>query len=292
MSSPPNDSRVWLITGSARGLGRHVTEAALEAGHRVVATARNPERLAELQARYPERLRTAALDVTDAGAAQAAVTTALAAFGRLDVLVNNAGYGHVAPFEQVTDADFRAQIDTNFHGVVNLSRAVLPTMREQRDGCIINVSSVGGRIGTPGLAAYQAAKWAVGGFTEVLAQETAPFGIRVIAVEPGGMRTDWGTIARGSVPELLPDYAASVGALLDLLGDYIGHEAGDPARVAQVLLGLARHPRPPAHLLLGSDALHYFAQVDTARNQAADRWRAVSVSTDVAAGPIPAFPSE
>ena len=284
-------SKVWLITGSARGLGRHILEAALEAGHRVVAAARDPGRLADLQERYGERLRTAALDVTDASAARAAVQLAVDTFGSIDVLVNNAGYGHVAPFEQTTDEDFRAQIDTNFYGVVNLTRAVLPTMRAQRAGHIINISSVGGRVGTPGLAAYQAAKWAVGGFTEVIAREAAPLGIKVVALEPGGMRTDWGTVASSQIPQVLPDYEPSVGALLQMLKPYIGNEAGDPVRVAQVVLRIAGHENPPQHLLLGSDALHYFGEIDAERVRAAGAWKEVSMSTDVTAnGPIPAFP--
>jgi NAD(P)-dependent dehydrogenase (short-subunit alcohol dehydrogenase family) len=281
-------SKVWLITGAARGLGRSIAEAVLTSGDRLVATARDPNRLIDLQKRYGDQLRTAALDVTDAAAAQAAVQAAIDGFGRLDVLVNNAGFGHVAPFEQAPEEDFRAQIDTNFFGVVNLTRAALPIMRRQRRGHIINISSVGGRIGTPGLSAYQAAKWAVGGFTEVLAQETKPFGVKVISVEPGGMRTDWAEIAQGQMPELLTDYEPSVGAIQKLFKQIAGNEASDPGRVAQVILHLAAHENPPAHLLLGSDALHYFGQVDAARAAAAEQWRAVSLSTDVTAGgPIP-----
>jgi NAD(P)-dependent dehydrogenase (short-subunit alcohol dehydrogenase family) len=281
-------SKIWLITGSARGLGRHLAEAVLAAGHRLVATARQTDKLQDLVDRYGDRVRTFALDVTDAKAAQAAVDLAVSAFGRLDVLVNNAGFGYAVPFEQTSDADFRAQIDTNFYGVVNLTRAALPVMRKQHAGHIIQISSVGGRIGTPGMSAYQAAKWAVGGFTEVLAKEAASFGVKVIAVEPGGMRTDWAEIARGAAPDLLPEYEPSVGAILKLLNGYAGHEAGDPTKVAQVILQLAEHEALPEHLLLGSDALHFFGQVDDARRADAERWRAVSLSTDVDnVGPMP-----
>jgi NAD(P)-dependent dehydrogenase (short-subunit alcohol dehydrogenase family) len=268
-----------------------VAEAVLATGDRLVATARDPSRLADLQERYGRQLRTAVLDVTDADAARAAVQVAVDGFGRLDVLVNNAGFGHVAPLEQMPDDDFRAQIDTNFYGVVNLTRAALPVMRRQRAGHIINVSSVGGRIGIPGLSAYQAAKWAVGGFTEVLAQEVAALGIKVVSIEPGGMRTDWGEIARGHTPELLPDYQPSVGAVLEMLKPHIGNEVGDPAKVAEIIVRLAAHDSPPVHLLLGSDALHYFGAADAARSAAAEQWRNVSLSTDVnASDPIPAFP--
>jgi NAD(P)-dependent dehydrogenase (short-subunit alcohol dehydrogenase family) len=285
-------SKVWLVTGSARGLGREIVEAALHAGERVVATARDPRQLTELVTRYGEQVRAVALDVTDPGAARQAVQAAVDAFGRLDVVVNNAGFGHLAPFEQTTEDDFRAQIDTNFYGVVNVTRAALPVLRGQRAGHIIQISSVGGRVGIAGLSAYQAAKWAVGGFTEVISQELAPFGVHVTALEPGGMKTEWGNEASRVTPELLPDYVPSVGAVVDMLSQYLGNETSDPAKVAQVVLKLAYHDALPAHLLLGSDALHYAGEGDKARAAAGQAWRAVSVATDFSApAPLPAFPA-
>ncbi|MDE1149416.1 MAG: SDR family NAD(P)-dependent oxidoreductase [Azospirillaceae bacterium] len=289
--SPTNTSKVWLVTGSAAGLGRAVAEAVLAAGHQLVATARRPAELADLADKYGPRVRIAALDVTDAAAATDAVSLAVNAFGRLDVVVNNAGYGETAPFEQMDPGRFRDQIETNLFGVVNVTRAAIPVMRAQRTGHILQISSVGGRVGTPGLSAYQAAKWAVGGLTEVLAMELAPFGIQLCALEPGGMRTGWGQRARQAVPDLLPDYQPTVGAMLEMLRDYIGNEAGDPAKVAQVILRLADHPVLPTHLLLGGDALHFFGLVDAKRVEDAKAWEAVSRSTDVAhAGPIPPLP--
>jgi NAD(P)-dependent dehydrogenase (short-subunit alcohol dehydrogenase family) len=286
-------AKVWLVTGSARGPGREIVEAALQAGERVVATARDPRRLADLSARYGERVCALALDVTEPQAARHAVQTAVDTFGRLDVVVNNAGFGHLAPFEQTTDDDFRAQIDTNFYGVVNVTRAALPVLRQQRAGHIIQISSVGGRVGIAGLSAYQAAKWAVGGFTEVIGQELAPFGVHVTALEPGGMKTEWGTEAAGATPELLPDYVPSVGAVTKMLQQYVGHETGDPAKVAQVVLKLAYHDALPAHLLLGSDALHFCGESDKARAASADAWRAVSAATDFSApAPLPVFPGK
>ncbi len=273
-------SKIWLVTGSARGLGRSIVEAALAAGNTVVATARDPERLADLEKSHAGRLRTFALDVTDAAAAQGAVDFTVKTFGRLDVLVNNAGFGHVAPFEQTDAADFKAQIDTNFYGVVHLIRAALPVMRSQRAGHIINISSVGGRVGTAGLSAYQSAKWAVGGLTEVLAQEVAPFGVKMIAVEPGGMRTDWGFTARGATKPFLPEYEPSVGAVSALLQGYVGQEIGDPAKIGKVIVDLSNRDTLPAHLLLGSDAVHVFAAADAVRERAAAEWEPVSVSTD------------
>lgn len=271
-------SKVWLITGSARGLGREILEAALAAGEQVLATARDVKRLDDLKAKYGDKLETFVLDVTDEHAAQAAVDLAIKTFGCLDVLVNNAGFGQFTPFEQMSAVDFKSQIDTNLYGVVNLTRAALPTMRVQRSGYVINISSVGGRIGGPGLSAYQAAKWAVGGFTEVLSLEAAPFGVKFISVEPGGMKTDWGFVATEKKTELLAEYTPSVGMMLDMMTKVAGHEVSDPKKVANVILDLTTHEALPAHLLLGTDAIAVFSQVDGARTKAAAEWLDVSKS--------------
>ena len=274
-------SKVWLVTGSASGLGRSIAEAVLVVGDRLVATARDARRLDDLVKQHGDRVRSAALDVVDEAAAQAAVQVAVDAFGRLDVVVNNAGYGDIAPFEQLSSERFKAVVDTNFYGVVNVTRAALPIMRQQRSGWILQISSVGGRLALPGSTAYHAAKWAVGGFTESLAQEVAPFGVKVCALEPGGMRTNWGARANKDTPELLPDYESSVGAVAKALQSVWGQETSDPARVAQVILRLAASDRLPAHLLLGSDAVQYARQAEAARATDADQWRDLSVSTDV-----------
>jgi NAD(P)-dependent dehydrogenase (short-subunit alcohol dehydrogenase family) len=268
-------SKVWLVTGSASGLGRHIAEAVLESGDRLVATARDPRRLEDLVEKYSDQVRTALLDVADEEAAHAAVQVAVHAFGRLDVVVNNAGYGDVAPFEQLSSQRFKAVVDTNFYGVVNVTRAALPVMRKQRSGCILQISSVGGRLALPGSTPYHAAKWAVGGFTESLAQEVAPFGVKVCALEPGGMRTNWGARANKETPDLLPDYEPSVGAVIKTLQSHWGHENSDPAKVAQVVLRLAASDSLPAHLLLGSDAVKYAGQAEAARAADADRWREI-----------------
>jgi NAD(P)-dependent dehydrogenase (short-subunit alcohol dehydrogenase family) len=228
--------------------------------------------------------------VADEAAAKAAVQVAVEAFGRLDVVVNNAGYGDIAPFEQLSSERFKAVVDTNFYGVVNVTRAALPIMRKQKSGCILQISSVGGRLALPGSTPYHAAKWAVGGFTESLAQEVGPFGVKVCALEPGGMRTNWGARANQDIPELLPDYEPSVGAVVKMLKSHWGQENSDPAKVAQVVLRLAARDRLPAHLLLGSDAVQYAGQAEAARAADAERWREISVSTDVKAeGSLPAL---
>ncbi|MGG6311544.1 SDR family NAD(P)-dependent oxidoreductase [Paenibacillus macerans] len=273
-------SKVWLISGSGSGLGRSIAEAALAKGDRVVATARRPEQLDDLAGQYGEQIRVAPLDVTDENAAKAAVQVTLDAFGQLDVLVNNAGYGDIRPFEETRSGDFKALVDTNFYGVVYLTRAALPVMRKQRGGHILQISSAGGRFATAGGTAYHAAKWAVGGFTEALAQETAPFGVKVCAVEPGSMRTNWGKRATEERPRILPDYEPSVGSVLVSLESHWGHENGDPEKVAQVILKLAYADVLPAHLLLGSDAVYINDQAEKQRSANAERWHEISVSTD------------
>src|SRR5262249_22094952 len=226
---------VYLITGSSRGLGRAITQAALAAGHRVVATARRPERLDDLAG---DRLAAVALDVTDYDAATRAVRTAVERFGRLDVVVNNAGYADLASVEDSSIEAFRAQIDTNLLGVVNVSKAALPVLRAQGSGHIIQVSSLGGRIANAGLAAYQAAKFAVGGFSEALAQEITPLGLRVTVLEPGGMRTDWAGSSM-TIPPVSQPYTATVGALAAILPHGAAAAAGDPSKVAQLVLKIA-----------------------------------------------------
>jgi len=284
-------SKVWLITGSGSGLGRRIAEAALEGRNQVVATARDTSDLAGMGERYGANVYIMQLDVTDEAQGQVAVRAAVERFGRLDVLVNNAGYGDTRPFEQVPSAEFRKLVDTCLFGVVNLTRAALPVMRKQRSGHIIQISSLGGRTAFPGNAAYFASKWAVGGFTEGIALETAPFGVMVTALEPGAMRTNWGTRAHAKQDPLLPDYEPSVGASIRLMKGYWGSENGDPAKVAQVVLKIADAQTLPPHILLGSDAIQLAHQAEQARAAEADRWKDISASIDMdAPGPIPALP--
>jgi NAD(P)-dependent dehydrogenase (short-subunit alcohol dehydrogenase family) len=286
-------SKVWLITGSGSGLGRAIAEAGLEAGEQVVATARNTDQLTDLVARHGKRVLAFQVDVTIEEEGRAAVQAAVDTFGRLDVLVNNAGYGDTRPFEQVPTDEFRKLVETCFFGVVNLTRAALPVMRGQRSGHIIQISSLGGRTAFPGNAAYFASKWAVGGFTEGLALETSPFGVKVTALEPGAMRTNWGKRAHEARDPLLPEYESSVGASMKQMEAYWGSESGDPAKVAQVVLAVANAEALPPHILLGSDALRLARQAEQARAAAAGRWQAVSASIDIdALSPIPVLPTQ
>jgi NAD(P)-dependent dehydrogenase (short-subunit alcohol dehydrogenase family) len=273
-------SKTWFVTGSARGLGRRIVETALEKGDRVFATARDVTGLADLKQRFGDRIACGVLDVRDAGAAREMVDCAIATFGELDVLVNNAGFAQVAPFEQMSEAAFADQMGANFDGVVHLTRAALPHMRERRSGHIINISSGAGRLGVPGMSAYHAAKFAVGGFTESVAQEIAPFGVKMIAVEPGSMPTNWARKASGGLPELLPEYRAVVGHIAERTGHLVGHEIGDLDKYAGVIFDLSRRDSLPLRLLLGSDALFFVRMAEEARHAAAVEWEAVSRSTD------------
>src|ERR1700735_3085376 len=227
--------KVWLITGSSRGLGRAFTKAALEAGHRAIATARSPGQLTDLVGKYGDRVRTLELDVTNETQAQHAVDAAIDAFGSLDVLVNNAGFGNVSPVEDTSLADFRAQIETNLFGVIIMTKAVLPYFRERKAGHIVQVTSIAGRIGPAGRAPYAAAKFGVEGFSESLSREVRPFGVKVTIVEPGGFRTDFaGTSTKLSEGRI--EYDSTVGASVRFQRDYHGKQPGDPATAAAALL--------------------------------------------------------
>ena len=272
-------AQVWLITGSARGLGRAIAEGVLAAGDKLIATARNPQQLSDLVERYGDNVRAVALDVTDERAAIAAVQLAVDVFGRLDVLVNNAGYGNLAAIEDTTMQDFRAQLETNLFGVVNLTKAAIPVMRRQGAGRILQFSSVGGRVGPIGRGAYAAAKWGVEGFSEVLAKEVGPLGIKVTIIEPGGFRTDFA----GSSQTILADnpaYASTVGAVARFQRAYDGAQPGDPKKAAAAVLNIARLDEPPMRLLLGRDAVRAAAEADRTRAEADRKWRSLSESTD------------
>ncbi|MGN6739665.1 oxidoreductase [Dyella sp.] len=277
-------SQRWLITGCSRGLGRALAEAVLEAGHRLVATARDPSTLNDLVQRYGDAVRVAALDVTDVVAADRAIELAVQVFGGLDVLVNNAGYGNVDSVEDTPLEDFRRQIDTNLFGTIIMTKATIPVMRNQRTGHIIQFSSVGGRIGAPGRAPYSAAKWAVEGFSESLAREMALIGVHVSVIEPGGFRTDFAGSST-SLREGRPEYDAVVGATARAQRAYDGRQPGDPQRAGRAIVRLASLPQPPFRLPLGSDALKIIEQADRAKLAELEQWRELSASTDFPISP-------
>jgi NAD(P)-dependent dehydrogenase (short-subunit alcohol dehydrogenase family) len=269
---------VFFLTGSSRGLGRAIAGAVLDAGHQLVATARRPETLDDLVTAYPDQILPLALDVADPTAAEAAIAAGRERFGRIDVVVNNAGYADLAAVEDVSIDAFRAQIDTNLFGVVNVTKAALPVLREQGGGQIIQVSSIGGRLATAGLSAYQSAKWAVGGFSSVLAAEVAPLGIKVTVLEPGGMQTDWAGSSM-QVPPISEPYRETVGAMAAMHdGDNI--MLGDPAKVAQVVLEVAAMDEPPLRLILGSEAYAYATAAARAQLASDETWHELTRSTD------------
>ncbi|MQY22522.1 SDR family NAD(P)-dependent oxidoreductase [Nocardia macrotermitis] len=272
-------TKTWFITGSSRGFGRALAIAALDAGDQVVATARTPRDLADLTEKYGDSVLPVALDVTDRDAATAALQAAVERFGRVDVVVNNAGYANIAPVETMPEDDFRRQFDTNFWGVYNVSTAALPVLKAQGSGTIVQFSSIGGRVGgTPGLGSYQAAKFAVDGFTRVLAAETAPLGIRYLVVEPSGFATDWGGSSM-RIAEVPPEYDATVGERVRGFATP-GPTAGDPARAAQILVEVIGRPDMPTHLLLGVNAARMAQDYSRAQLAEAATWERVSRSAD------------
>jgi NAD(P)-dependent dehydrogenase (short-subunit alcohol dehydrogenase family) len=273
-------SRTWLITGSSRGLGRELAKAVLESGDRVVATARTPQQLDDLVQKYGDNVRAVVLDATDAEAARRAVQTAIDEFGGLDVVANNAGYANSAPIEEIEEADFRAQIETNLFGVVNVTKAALSLFRRQRSGHFLQFSSIGGRAGgTPGMGAYQTAKFAVEGFSEVLNNEVKPFGVKVTIIEPGAFRTDWG----GSSMTIAPvgaDYEQTVGEINRYRRSADGQQPGDPALAAKAVVDIVALDEPPLRLLLGKDALEHADRASRSRAAEAEQWAYITNSTD------------
>ena len=268
--------QVWFVTGSSRGFGRALVRAALDAGDLVAATARQPGQLADLSAEYGDSICPIALDVTDAAAARAAITKARERFGRLDVIVNNAGYANVSPIETTTDEDFRAQFETNFWGVYNVSKAAIPVLREQGGGIVMQFSSMGGRVGgSPGIASYQAAKFAIDGFSRVLQAETAPFGVKVIVVEPSGFKTDWAgsSMIVRDIPEA---YTETVGTINRRVRQNPAGPAGDPVRAAEILVRIAKHRDIPYHLPLGVTAAEGSIRLDEQLLAEDRKWRAVA----------------
>jgi NAD(P)-dependent dehydrogenase (short-subunit alcohol dehydrogenase family) len=268
-----SDKKVWLVTGAGRGMGVDIVQAALAAGHAVVATGRNPERVSSALGTHDD-LVTVALDVTDPASASAAVRTAVDRFGRIDVLVNNAGNFHAGFFEEISPKDFRAQIETNLFGPLNVTRAVLPVMRAQRSGLVVTVSSTAGLIGQEFCSAYAASKFALEGWSESLTPEVAPFGIRTMLVEPGFFRTELLTqdSTRYAEPSI-EDYAERTRQTVTAWNSMDGLQAGDPAKLATALVRLAGQPEPPVRWVAGADAVQgveqkareLLAQVDAHR---------------------------
>jgi NAD(P)-dependent dehydrogenase (short-subunit alcohol dehydrogenase family) len=272
-------TKVWFVTGASRGLGRAVVEAALASGALVIATARTVKSLSAFTEKVgSDRFLALPLDVSKESEVTNAVSAGYTKFGRIDVVVNNAGYANTAAVEDIEIQDFREQMETNFMGVVYVTKAVLPILRSQESGHIFQISSVGGRVGTPGLSAYQSAKWAVGGFSTVLAQEVAPLGIKVTVIEPGGIKTDWaGSSMR--IPPISEPYKPTVGAMAEMLRGSAGQQPSTPEKVAGIIVSLSEADDVPLRLLVGPDAVLYGGKAAEALAESDGKWRDLSLSS-------------
>jgi NAD(P)-dependent dehydrogenase (short-subunit alcohol dehydrogenase family) len=270
--------RVWLITGTSSGLGRALAQAALDEGDLVVATARSTDRISDLAREFPDRAIAVSLDVADRDQARDAIDTAVDAFGRIDVLVNNAGYGVLGAVEELTDDQLRRQFETNLFGALNVTRAALPQLRRQRSGHIVQLSSLSATVANPGEGAYVGSKAALAGVSESLAKELAPLGIRVTIVQPGPFRTDFAGRSLEKA-EPIDDYAETVGAARDLLRQLDGNQPNDPTRGAAAIIEAVKTDDPPLHLPLGDDAIQAIRATLDERREELDAWAGLGSAT-------------
>lgn len=275
-----NDKKIWLITGVSGGFGRAFGEAAIAAGHTVVGTVRRESDRAAFEALDAQRARAVVLDVTDHPAIDRVIPSLITEFGRIDVLINNAGYGHEGVIEESPLEAMRHQFEVNVFGVVAMTKAVLPYMRRQRSGHIVNLSSMAGYVPLTGIAYYAASKFAIEGFTGVLAKEVGAFGINVTAVAPGSFRTDWAGRSMVRSERSIDDYDVVFDSVRKARQQKSGRQAGDPAQAAQALLALIEAGEPPAHLLLGTDALALVRAHLNKLEREIDAWEPLSRSTD------------
>ena len=275
-----SEKQVWLITGCSTGFGRELAKYLLENDYRVVVTARNAEKVADLVAINPENAVSFNLDVTDKAQVQHVVAKAEEHFGQLDVLVNNAGFGYFGAIEESEEGEVRAMFETNFWGLAEMTRAVLPGMRARRQGFIVNISSIGGFVGFPGVGYYNATKFAVNGFSEALQKELAPLGIKVLVVQPSGFRTDWAGRSAADAPHKIEDYAETAGANQAAIRGYSGNQPGDPVRAAKAIVGAVESENPPFNLFLGRAALkNARLRIEALRTDVED-WAQISEGAD------------
>jgi NAD(P)-dependent dehydrogenase (short-subunit alcohol dehydrogenase family) len=274
------DSTVWLISGCSSGFGRELAAAVLRRGQRAVITARNPASVQDLVAGHPKQAVAAALDVTNPAQIAEVVRLAEGKFGRVDVLVNNAGYGYLAAIEEGEDDEVRAMFEANVFGLVAMTKAVLPGMRKRGKGHIVNISSVGGLIGFPGIGYYNATKFAVEGISEALAKEAAPLGIHVTIVEPGPFRTEWAGRSLRTPKVAIDAYAQTAGARRDMISGYSGKQPGDPVRAADAIIGAVERANPPLHLVLGRPAYDAVKAKLQEFSSELENWRGISLGAD------------
>jgi len=279
-----SSQRVWFITGASTGFGRLRAEEALRRGHKVVASARKPEQIANLANQYPDRCLVLPLDVTNQTQIDSAVEQTIARFGRIDVLVNNAGYGVAGAIEEVSEAELMPMYETNVFGLLRVTRAFLPQLRRQRSGHILNLSSIGGVTAGPGWGLYQSTKFAVEGLSEALAQELAPLGIRVTIIEPGPFRTDFLGRSGVEAETKIPDYDSTAANARRYMSEQDGKQRGDPQRAVQAMIQVVESPNPPLRLLLGASALlRLRAKLENWQKEIA-AWENVTVGADFPEG--------
>ncbi len=275
---------IWFITGASRGFGALIAKEALAAGDAVVATARNPQSVEQSLGTHPQLL-SVALDVTQEAQAQSAAAKAIERFGRIDVLLNNAGFGLLGAVEEATQEEISRLYATNVFGLLAVTRAVLPHMRRQRSGHVINISSIGGYAASPGWGIYCSTKFAVEGLTEALAIELRPLGIHATVVEPGFFRTDFLDARSLSVsPNAIPDYDETVGAMRNFAAHANHAQPGDPAKLAKAMLTLVNTADPPVRMPFGSDTVARIEAKNASVSEELERWRSLSLSTDFTAG--------
>ncbi|MDR5782137.1 oxidoreductase [Caballeronia sp. LZ065] len=280
----PTTQPVWFITGCSTGFGRDLAAKTLALGYPTVVTARNPKTLEAFTEQYGDLALVLPLDVTRPEQVQAAVKAGTDKFGRIDVLVNNAGIGYFGSFEESDLNEVRKMVDINVWGLVDMTRAVLPQMRKQKHGTIVNVSSIGGIIAFPGVSFYHATKFAVEGMSESMSHELAPLGIKVLIVEPGPFRTDWAGRSANEAPRTIADYAGTAQARTDTMRGYSGKQPGDPVRAAEAIIQAVESKDPPLRLLLGKAAVtNARVKIDALRKDF-DGWEAVSVGADFPEG--------
>jgi NAD(P)-dependent dehydrogenase (short-subunit alcohol dehydrogenase family) len=275
-----NNSKVWLITGSSTGFGRSLTEAVLQHGDRVLATARKPEQLDDLVQQYPNTAKAIRLDVTNPQDVNDAVNAAIATFGRIDVLVNNAGYGLIGALEEVSDEQIQRNFDTNLFGAIHMMRAVLPIMRQQGSGHIVNMSAIAGFTNELGFSIYGGAKFALEGVSEAVRGEVAPFGIKVTIVEPGPFRTDFIGRSLDRAAQPMDEYQPTVGKFLQFLNTIEGKQPGDPVKAANAIIQVVESENPPLRLVLGHYAYSKFRQKIASLTQELDTWETLAINTD------------
>jgi NAD(P)-dependent dehydrogenase (short-subunit alcohol dehydrogenase family) len=274
------NTRVWLITGSSTGFGRSLAEAVLQSGDRLIATARKPEQLADLVEQYPETVKAIALDVTQPEQIQTALAQATEAFGRIDVLVNNAGYGLIGALEEVSDEQIRRNFETNLFGAINMMRSILPIMRQQGSGHIVNMSAIAGFSNELGFSIYGGAKFALEGVSEALRGEVESFGIKVTIVEPGPFRTDFIGRSLDRVAQPMPEYEPTVGKFLNFLNTIEGKQPGNPEKAANAIIQIVKSDNPPLRLVLGKYAYGKFRKKIESLNQELDTWAELAMNTD------------